>query len=582
MAVRHSFRSAQSGITLLDTLVGTFLMLVVFLGIAAAFQLSVDVISTNKARAGAIALANERMEYIRSLAYAQLGTFGGIPAGSIAQSETVTLNSVPYTRRTVIEYADDPKDGSGVSDSNGITADYKTVKVDVAWQPRSGAVRHITLASRVSPPAGLETAISGGTLVINAVNAAGTKLAGATVQIINASASPAINQTTFTNASGTVTLIGAPAASGYQIIVTQAGYSTAQTYSTSAQNTDPSPPNVTVSNTVTTTSTLAIDVLGTKTVRTFTPIAAGNWTDTFADTSKIATSTNISVVSNTARLSGSAPFSSYGELQTIAIGPSLLVQWQFLSWTNSLPAGTSIRYRVYDGAGQNLIPESQLPGNAAGFTMSPISLLNVSTTTYPAIRFDATYASTGASTPTTSMWKVDFTSGPTPLPTTVFTLRGAKTIGSGPSGSVYKYSQSLQTGSAGVLVVPNLEWDTYTLSVASTTSYDIASVCNPQPESLSPGASQSTDIMVSTHTANSLLVNVRSSATGALIKNATVVLTRTGFTATGTTDTCGQTFFSSLTSASNYTVAAGAVGYATTTTTNVTATGVSQLSVTLN
>ena len=54
-------RTSRSGVTLLDTLVGTSLMLVVFLGINAAFRLSVDVITTNKARAGAIALANERM-----------------------------------------------------------------------------------------------------------------------------------------------------------------------------------------------------------------------------------------------------------------------------------------------------------------------------------------------------------------------------------------------------------------------------------------------------------------------------------------------------------------------------------------
>src|SRR3989344_5795420 len=60
------------GVTFIDTVVGTALMLVVFLGIAGVFQLSIDVVTNNKARAGAIALANERMEYIRSLAYASI------------------------------------------------------------------------------------------------------------------------------------------------------------------------------------------------------------------------------------------------------------------------------------------------------------------------------------------------------------------------------------------------------------------------------------------------------------------------------------------------------------------------------
>src|SRR3989338_8875141 len=99
LTLRHS-----RGVTLIDTLVGTALMLVIFLGIAAAFQLAVDVVLNNKARGGAIALANERMEYMRSLSYPLLGTSGGIPSGSIAQSEPVVLNGITFTRRTLVRY----------------------------------------------------------------------------------------------------------------------------------------------------------------------------------------------------------------------------------------------------------------------------------------------------------------------------------------------------------------------------------------------------------------------------------------------------------------------------------------------
>src|SRR3989338_2352394 len=147
-------RCVSRGVSLIDTLVGTALMLVIFLGIAGAIQLSLDVVTNNKARAGAIALANERMEYIRSLAYASVGTVGGIPSGLMAQSETVALNSVSYTRRTVVEYVDDPGDGMGASDTNNITVDYKVAKVDVAWTSRIGT-RHITLVTRISPPNGM-------------------------------------------------------------------------------------------------------------------------------------------------------------------------------------------------------------------------------------------------------------------------------------------------------------------------------------------------------------------------------------------------------------------------------------------
>ena len=88
----YVLRTSSRGVTLIDTVVGSALMLVVFVGIAGVFQLSIDVVTNNKARTGAIALANERIEYIRSLAYASIGTAGGIPSGLIAQSETVSLS----------------------------------------------------------------------------------------------------------------------------------------------------------------------------------------------------------------------------------------------------------------------------------------------------------------------------------------------------------------------------------------------------------------------------------------------------------------------------------------------------------
>src|SRR3989344_6967994 len=182
------------GVTLMDTLVGTALMLVIFMGIAAVFQLSVDVVTNNKARGSAIALANERMEYMRSFAYASLVTSGGIPSGSIAQSESVVLNGVTFTRRTIVGYVDDPKDGTGASDSNSITTDYKTGKVDVAWTSHN-TTRHITLVSRFEPPAGLEIACTPpcGTLTLSVVNASSQPLSGVSVAIVNSSTTPAIS-----------------------------------------------------------------------------------------------------------------------------------------------------------------------------------------------------------------------------------------------------------------------------------------------------------------------------------------------------------------------------------------------------
>ncbi len=567
----------EAGISLIDTIVGTALMLVIFLGIAAAFQLSVDLVMSNKARAGAIALLNERMEFVKSVSYVSLGTVGGIPAGSLAQNETIALNGISFERRTLIAYYDDATDGSAGGDSNGIDADSKTVKVEVSWVSRTGP-RTVMATARIAPVTGLESAVSGGTLAINAVDAQGAPLSGATVLIVNDAT--AVNLTTYTNAAGTVRLIGTPAGSGYAVTVTKPGYSTARTHEASTENTNPNPGNLTVSNTVTTSSTFAIDVLGTKTVRTFTPITGATTTDSYTDASGIATSSSITVSGGNARISGSAPFGT-GTLRSTAVSPSYLVRWKALSWTSSEPASTDILLQVYDASSLALISDSQLPGNAAGFTSSPVDLSGISASTHPALAVFATL--TGADeTPTLSAWNIAYDYGPVPLPNIAFTLSGAKTIGSGPSGSVYKYSATHNSGPSSSVTISNLEWDNYSIDVPASSGYSVAAACNPQPESLAPGGSQTSALYLMPYTAHSALIDVRSAATGALLPNATVRLTRTGYNKALVTDSCGQAFFSSLASAT-YTIEVTLPGYTTYTGTNeVSVSGATKFSVTLN
>ena len=242
---KYAIRNTGSrGATLLDTVVGTALMLVVFLGIAAAFQFSLDVVTNNKSRAGAIALVNERMEYLRSLSYTQIGVEGGIPAGIVPQVETVSWNGIEYTRRTSVLYSDDPEDGLGDLDENDIIADYKTIRVEVSWMSRQGE-RSVTLIGRVSPN-GVEVAVPGGILTIYVVNAAAAPVFDTQVDIINTETSPAINIRTYTNSEGAVSFIGAPAASNYQITVSRPGYSTDQTYPVTVENPNPNPRHLTV------------------------------------------------------------------------------------------------------------------------------------------------------------------------------------------------------------------------------------------------------------------------------------------------------------------------------------------------
>ena len=256
------------GVTLLDTVVGVALMLIVFLGMYGVFLLSLDTVTNNKARAGAIALANERMEYLRSLSYTSVGVVGGIPSGNVAASESASWNGTNYTRRTLVRYADDASDGLAGSDSNSIVADYKEIRVEVDWQARTNT-RSIVLVGRISPQA-IESSVSGGTLSVTVVNAASAPVSGAQVTIANAGVSPAVNITTFTSAAGAVSFIGVPAATGYQITVSKNGYSSAQTYSASGQNSSPNPGHLTIVNNQTTSQTFGIDMTSVLAIGSYT------------------------------------------------------------------------------------------------------------------------------------------------------------------------------------------------------------------------------------------------------------------------------------------------------------------------
>lgn len=207
----------QKGSSLIDIIIGVSIMVIVFVSIFSVFKLSIDLVSNSKAKVGALALANEQLEFLRSLSYDDVGTIGGIPFGNIPQEETIVLNQVTYTRRTFIQYIDDSKDGLNEDDENNITADYKLVKVEVKWV-LNNKERKFSLVSNIVPK-GVETLEGGGLLTINIMNAFGAPVVEAEVNIKNNNTNPSINMTTFTGVSGKVSFPGAPESSGYEIIV---------------------------------------------------------------------------------------------------------------------------------------------------------------------------------------------------------------------------------------------------------------------------------------------------------------------------------------------------------------------------
>jgi len=72
--MQHSSHMRNKGMTLVEVLVAIGLLALVFGALIVVFETITTLIGGAKAQAGAIALANREMEYIRSLSYDKVGT----------------------------------------------------------------------------------------------------------------------------------------------------------------------------------------------------------------------------------------------------------------------------------------------------------------------------------------------------------------------------------------------------------------------------------------------------------------------------------------------------------------------------
>ncbi len=247
--------------TLIETVVATGILLIFFLAISLLMKQVITDIGQSRVRSVALTLAQSKLEIIRNLPYTSVGTVGGIPQGSILQTETVPINGMPFTVRTSIEYVDDAYDG--IIPTDLINTDYKRVRVQVSWEGLfSSGTMPVSLVTNIVPR-GIETIVGGGTLMIEVINASGSAVPNATVQIDNTSVTPEIHLSTLTNTNGLVVLPGAPICSTcYKINVTKNGYSTDRTYDVT-EVANPLSPHATVLEGQITSRSFSIDQVST-------------------------------------------------------------------------------------------------------------------------------------------------------------------------------------------------------------------------------------------------------------------------------------------------------------------------------
>lgn len=578
-------KTAAAGFTFIELLVAVAVVTLFFGGLIVSLQYALKLIANSKAAAGAHALANERLEYIRSLDYNDVGTVSGIPNGPIPQNATTTLNGIVYTERVLVQYVDAPEDGFGAADTNGILADYKQVKIEYSWQTQTGTSSMFLLTNVV--PVGIESVAGGGTLKVNVFDAAVQPLAGAEVHVYNDTTTSTIDVTTYTNVDGIAYFAGAPAAANYQITVTSPGYSTDQTYSASSTNPNPSPPHVAVLESLVSTMNFQIDQKSDLLVRTVGPSTDGSFDDDFVDVTGIASSSNIAQSGSEILLAGGAgSYASQGVFFAGSTTPAVITGWDTFSFTASSSASTTALVSLYTVTGTStytLVPDGDLPGNAAGFGSSPVDISMLDEGTYPTLALGATLATIDSNvSPEIDAWSLHYIVSEPAISDVSFTMQGHKTIGTTATASpVYKYDWDHITDGSGELQLSGLEWDTYTFTINSA-GYDISEACNTIPYVLLPNVDETLTLTLVPDALYSIRVVVEDGS-GNPILDADVDLTRSGFSASESTSSCGQAFFNSgLGAYADYQVQVSKSGFTTETVTDVTISGDESLRVILS
>lgn len=178
----------------------------------------------SKKRLKAAAVANERMEMIRSLEFNQIGIVGsGYISGDIPSFSQTTVDNNTFFIFSSVVYVDDSYDGieDGTPDDDRPN-DYKRVTVKVAWENDFNTSRAVSFSSDFAPP-GVEADIGGGTLMVKILNKDSENISQFNVHIENDDLN--ISEDLITDSNGGVSLPGIPAdGNDYEISISKSDY----------------------------------------------------------------------------------------------------------------------------------------------------------------------------------------------------------------------------------------------------------------------------------------------------------------------------------------------------------------------
>ncbi len=216
----------NNAFTLIDVLVGTALMLIVFLGIFGAYQLGLRVVGQSKSRIIATSIANGELEKIRNLPYESIGVQGSFPDGVLVATSTIVQNNITFTTERRVDYVIDSADGVASPDDD-CPNDYK--KAEIRVSALGNFAVDILMVTDISPEnLAQECSESGGILSVSVFDALGVMIAYPLIEIKN----PTNDETLKTASPLEGTHYFSLATSTYKVVVSKSAYSSERTYGT--------------------------------------------------------------------------------------------------------------------------------------------------------------------------------------------------------------------------------------------------------------------------------------------------------------------------------------------------------------
>ncbi len=531
MNAGKTYVKPSNGFTLIEILVSISLMGLFFYGLFGVLQTSLKVIGDNKARTTALALLNERLEFVQAISYDSVGTSSGAVTGVIPDNETIRQNNINFNIDTQIVYIDDVGDGSGyyptyngatcnppdsTYDQNCIITDYKKMTVSVSWVGQT-STQELTATTSITPDS-IETDVEGGILSVTVLDALGLPVSHADITIVNDTATPAVNATYQTNANGELVLLGVEALSDYNISAAKTNYSSDQTYASDVSNPNPVNSNITVVNYLTSSVTLTIDELSNLEIFTTKVAEQGEFNEPVDSETNFTEFSNLTINSGSIELEYDAVNAIYSSSGTARHQDTTVLypqSWDELWVNGTFPeqTTTTVKLYYYNEAtdSYSLVPNTELPQNNVGIELESsdtyIDLSGLSTdykTVYPL--FTLTSAD-GLATPVINQFEIRYTHYP---PISVeFDLVGVKNIGYESGGNrIPKTILTITTDEDGYYLISDLEFDQYDLSFNSPVGYSLRYRYGLDDIVLAPNDTQAVTARFDTLTGSSLLAEV--------------------------------------------------------------------------